>query len=358
LYHWREENNHRMNWQFLSQLSRKIGIDLGTSYIRIWSDQDGVVVEEPSCLAIDTRLQKVIAVGKEAQEMVGRVHESIQVKYPIRAGQVTDPNLTEAMLRVFLQKIFQHSFFFRPSLMVSIPSGLTEPERLALTEMLFTLGVKEVNFIDQVLAAAIGAGVPIADASGSFLLQMGAGLTEAGIISLGSLVAVESFPKAGDFLDQEIQATLRQASSLQVGTKTAERVKNNLLTLVSGEKREMVISGQDVIEVAPKEVSVSSEIFQPVLRSVLQKYLTLTKKLFEHIPPELTNDLVDKGILLSGGLSQIPGIESFFVSSLGIPASRIDEPAQAVVKGIAQVLQNLELFRESAGYRHESVRNG
>jgi rod shape-determining protein MreB len=347
-----------MKLQFLSHLSKKIGIDLGTSQVRIWSDQDGYVVDEPCCIAVDTTINKVIAVGKEAQEMIGRIHEHIQVFHPVQSATITDPAITEAMLRVFLQKIFHQSFFFRPLLMVSVPSSLTEPEKIALTDVLFSLGVREVNFIDQVLAAAIGSGVPIADASGSFLFQIGAGVVEAGIISLGSLVAVESLAEAGDSIDLTVQRYLRQEHQINVGIRTAERVKIQTGSLLPKPNLQVRVTGQDVLEGVPKEVMVSSQELRPLLVASFTKHIGMIKKLFEHIPPELTTDIIDKGILLSGGMARLKGLDSFLVPTLGVPVAGVDEPDKSVIKGIAQVLQNLELFRESVGYRHAAIQNG
>ncbi len=341
----------------LSQLTKKIGIDLGSSSIKIWSSPEGIVVNEPACLAIDQRTNKVIAVGKEAKEMQGRLQQQVSVHFPLQQGVVVDADMLEAMLRVFFQKIIRTSFFFRPVLLVSVPSAITESEKLALTEVLFRLGVREVNYIDQVLAAAIGAGLPVADASGSFLMQFGAGLVETGIVSLGSLVLTESTNKAGNYLDLVIQRVLKQEYSFSVGTKMVELIKQKLISAIPIEK-ELPIQGQDLTTGVPKEVLVSSIQFQKVLDPILEKYVTLIKKVFEQVPPELTSDVVDKGILLSGGMAQLTGLDTYFVNRIGVPISVVDEPDQVVIKGISQVLQNLDLFRQSVGYRHESYQNG
>jgi len=346
-----------MAFPSFSQLSKKIGIDLGSSRIRIWSDPGGVVIDEPACLAVDQRTNKVIAVGKEAKEMQGRLQQQVTVHFPLQQGVVVDADLLEAMLRVFFQKIIKSSIFFRPILLVSVPSAITESEKLALTEVLFRLGVREVNFIDQLLAAAIGAGLPVADASGSFLMHFGAGLVEMGIVSLGSLVLTESSPKAGNYLDIVIQRVLKQEYSFSVGTKMAELMKQKLISALPIEK-ELPIQGQDLTTGVPKEVLVSSIQFQKVLEPVLEKYVTLIKKVFEQVPPELTSDVVDKGILLSGGMAELIGLDTYLVNRIGVPISVVDEPDQVVIKGISKVLQNLELFRQSVGYRHESYQNG
>lgn len=346
-----------MNFPNVNQLSKKIGIDLGSSQLRIWTHPDGVVINEPACLAIDQRTNKVIAVGKEAKEMQGRLQDQVLVSYPLENGVLVDADLLEAMLRVFFQKILRTSFFFRPILLVSVPSAITESEKLALTDVLFRLGVREVNFVDQLLAAAIGAGLPVADASGSFLMHFGAGLVETGIVSLGSLVVTENSSKAGNYLDLLIQRVLKNEHTLSVGGKMTELIKQKLLSALPSEK-ELPIQGQDLTTGVPKEVLVSSFQFQAMLEPVLEKYVTLIKKVFEQVPPELTSDVVDKGILLSGGMAPLAGLDTFLVNRIGVPISVVDEPDLVVIKGISQVLQNLSLFRQSVGYRHESYHNG
>jgi rod shape-determining protein MreB len=342
----------------LSRLSKRIGIDLGTSRIRIWSDQDGFLIDEPSCVAVDTTTNKVVGVGQEAQEMVGRTRSEIKVIFPIQFATVQDSAITEAMLKVFLQRILKSSFFFRPLLMVSIPSILGEPEKLALTQMFFGVGFREVNFIDQVLAAAIGAGVPIADASGSFLLHLGHGIAEAGIISLSSLVSVESSFHAGAELSLDIQQFIRQQYHFRIGYRTAERLKEQLLDCAPGEVRQLAVGGQDLLTTEPKELTFSNQELSPLTVPLVRQYTDLAKKLFSHIPPELTTDVIDKGILLTGGLSKLRGLDIALLNALQVPVSCVDEADRVVVKGIAQVLQNLDLFRESVGYRYDAATNG
>ena len=332
-----------------TQVTRHIGIDVGTSRIRIWSDQEGVVVDEPSCAAVDLSLNKVIAVGREAQEMIGRVKPSIQIVFPISQGVIGDPELARAMLQVFLQRLFRQLFFFRPVVMVSVPAVLHEPEKKAFTELFFRLGVREVNFVSQVLAAAIGAGVPIADASGCLVLQMGAGLVEVAIISLGSIVHSEVVSQAGLYLDESIQKMVREKFGLRIGFKTSERLKQGVGG-VAGESRSLRVVGQDVVNGTPKEVIVNTAELAPLLEQVLSRYVHAVKAIFTHIPAELTADVIDKGVLLSGGLAQLQGLESYFIERLGVPVAVVDDPGRTVIHGIGQILQNFELFRESVGY--------
>jgi rod shape-determining protein MreB len=340
-----------MKFSLFKQINRRIGIDLGSTRIRIWSELDGIVVDEPSYIAVDETLGKVVGVGKEAQDMIGRVSGNVTVSQPIKNAMIQDLPLVNAMLRVFLQKIIHSPYFFRPTMMVSVPSTLTEVEKRAMTDMFYALGAREVFFIDQVLAAAIGAGVPIADASGSFLLQLGGGIVEGGIISLGSLVATESTDLAGQHLDENIQRIVRKEKLLNVGSRAAEHMKMKLGSALENAQQEMQVTGQDVLQTIPKEMVIDSATISPAILQLLEKYVQLVKRLFEKIPSELTTDIIDKGMLLSGGMAQLDGLDVFLLSRLGVSVSVVDTPQLSVIKGISQVLENLELFKQSVGYQ-------
>lgn len=335
----------------LSALNKKIGIDLGTSRVRVWTDQHGFLIDEPTAIAVDPAVGKVLAVGHEAEEMVGRVSPHIEVTYPLQSGVIVQADLVQAMLRVFMQKLFTSPYFFRPSIMVSIPSHLSGLQKEIVVDVLYSLGAREVLFVDQLLAAAIGAGVPIADASGSFVLQLGAGVSEGGITSLGSLVVSQTNEYAGDYIDKAIQRIVRQEAQIQIGLQAAEKLKKELATFIHDRPRQIVVSGQDIVESVPKEVMLTSQSFSPILNELLQRYVRLARQLFEQIPPELTNDVIDKGMIMSGGLAQIEGLDVALLTALGVPVSVVEEPDRSVIKGIAQILQNLDLFKESIGYK-------
>jgi rod shape-determining protein MreB and related proteins len=335
----------------LSALNKRIGIDLGTSRIRIWTDQRGFIIDEPTVIAVDPALGKVLAVGQEAEDMAGRVGSHREVSHPIQNGVVVQTDLAQAMLRVFMQKLFASPYFFRPSIMVSVPSHLSGLQKEIVVDLLYSLGAREVLLVDQLLAAAIGAGVPIADASGSFVLQLGSGIAEGGIISLGSLVVSQSNEYAGNYIDKAIERVIRQEAQIQVGTQVGEKLKRELLTFRQDRHRQLQVSGQDIVDSVPKEVMLSSQIFLPLMNKMLQRYVSLARQLFEQIPPELTNDVIDKGMIMSGGMAQIEGLDVALLTALGVPVSVVEEPDRSVIKGIAQILQNLELFKESIGYK-------
>ncbi|HYD34795.1 MAG TPA: rod shape-determining protein [Vitreimonas sp.] len=339
-----------MELSFLNRFIRRVGIDLGTSYTRIWTDQAGIALSEPSCVAVDERSKKVLAVGEEALAMVGRVGPGIVIYYPIRKGEIFDIEVAQAMLKVFLQKVFQTPYFFRPIMMSSVPVGSSLAHRQAVTQVMSGLGAREAYTIAQPLAAAIGSGVPIADASGSFIVQVGAGVVEAAIISLGSVVAHQTHTQAGIYIDGLFKQAVRDEYGLVISEAMAEKIKKELGNFDTSATTEILVTGQDLLTSSPKEVSVAAAKVNPMLTPVLEKYQILLKKLLSTIPPELTVDVIDKGILLSGGAGQFKGLERQLVAALGVPVFAVDDPGQTVIKGIGQALENLELFKESLGY--------
>ena len=340
-----------MRIPFASQLTQAIGLDLGSSRTRIWTTRDGLVLDEPTCLAVDDRTNKVVAVGQEAIEMQGRVSSSVSLYHAVQKGRLHDLDVARALLRVFLQRVMKSGSFFRPAMMVSLPAASTEIDQVAMTELLYSVGAREVYTISQPLAAAIGAGVPVADTSGSFILQVGSGLAEAGIISLASLVNSESYYQAGAAADLRIRNRVRDEAGLDISLEAAERLKQRIGSLITSVDKEQLVTGQDLIESSPKEVKISSAQIRPPLLKLATQYEMMVKKLFAQIPPELTTDVIDKGMLLSGGFSQLQGLDVFLVNHLGIPVTVVEEPDLAVIKGIGTALEHIDLFKESLGYR-------
>ena len=327
---------------------RLVGVDLGTSRVRIWIDKGGFVLDEPSCIAIDSRSQKVIAVGSEAFEMRGRVGEHIKVWFPIKKGQVYDLDIALAMMKLFWEKAVGRNLI-SPVVMVSIPASSTDVSEKITTKLFYSLGAKEVYTISQSLAAVIGAGVPIADASGGFILQMGAGVVEGAVISLGGVVGYESSTLAGEMADERIILSLRKNQQVIIGLQTAEKVKSQVGS-VANLTAEITVGGKDMARSSPQEIKVNSLMIAQPLTKLAIVYENLLKKLLTQIPPELTVDIIDKGLLLSGGWAQLRGLEEFFIEKLGIPASVVEEPERVVIKGIGTVLRHLDEFKESLGY--------
>lgn len=334
----------------LPRLSPQVAIDLGSNHTRVWSEELGQITTESTCLAVDQRTQKVLAIGKEAEAMEGRVASYIKVVYPIQQGIIHDAVAARAFLHLLLPQVLGRRHLFRPVVMVSVSAGAGVAYVQALTEVLYQVGAREVYTMTQPLAAAIGAGVPIADASGSFFIQLGAGRVEAAVISLGSSVLAESTQQAGNEFDQLLVNALKEQLGLEISHSTAEQLKQKVVTL-SGRPRKWLVSGRDVASAAPKELEVTSADLAAVTTTMANHWLKLLQKVLSQLPPELTVDAIDKGMLLSGGLSQLDGVDEWLVTKLGVPVSTIDEPEQAVIKGLRTALEHLDLFRQSLGYQ-------
>ena len=337
----------------LSFLSQQVAIDLGSSATRIWIPGQGVVVDEPTAIAIEAANNKVLAVGSAAQEMMGRVSQTLTVSSPLKNGVIVDLDLTVAMVKVFLQKVLKAPFFFRPTVAVSVPSAATDTDRQVIFEAMMQLGAGEVVIVDQILAAAIGAGVPIADASGSLVCQLGAGLAEVGMISLGSVIASQSSPFAGDELDERLQRLVRQQTSLAIGRTAARQLKEKVASFLSDASHNMRVAGQDIVAKVPQEKLIESTDLRPLLVLLLAEYMKLIRQVLAKVPPELTADVIDKGMLLSGGLAKMEGLGQALTEQLQLPVAVVDDPQLSAVRGISQILENLDLFRESIGY-HQS----
>lgn len=340
-----------MRLPFLGSFDRKIGIDLGSDRIRIWSDEDGYVVDEPACIAIDQSNRRVLAVGQDALEMVGRVRKDIVISRPIQAGIMTDPDTVVALLKVLLRRVYKAGYFIKPVLMVSLPAATTSVDQIATTEMLYNLGANEVVVISQPLAAAIGAGIPIAETAGSCLIHLGDSLIESAVISLSSIVKSSQSKQAGFYCDQLIVNDLQSRLALKISLEQARQLKHKLGNLYPADQ-ELMISGKNLTTGAPQEVMIMSQSLQPVFMSLAERYLLLMKELLEEIPAELVTDIIDRGILLTGGFSQVNGLDEYLVKELGVAVAVVDEPEIAVIKGIATVLEHLDLFKESIGYQN------
>lgn len=355
-----------MQWLSRSRLVGRVGLDLGSDKTRIWNDRDGLVLDQPSCLAVDQRSQRVLAVGDEAQAMEGRVGSHIKVHYPIRRGVVYDADLAQALVKAFLHEGSWLSSFFNPLMLVSAPAGCTQAERDGLVQLAYSLGASEVYTITEPLAASIGAGVPIADASGSFFLHLGAGRVEGSVVSLGSLVDFESTDKAGLALLRSIRRSFQQDQQLIISQETARWILQEVCQVVvdngqasfartkSGQGEagnKQLVAGQDLIEGSPKEILIQASDLHAVVLQAANRYKLLLEKLLSRIPPELTVDVIGKGLLLSGGLAQLKGLGGYLTKKIGAPVAVVDKPDQAVIDGLAVVLENIKLFKESLGYR-------
>jgi rod shape-determining protein MreB and related proteins len=336
---------------FFSQFFQQIGLDLGSDRVRIWQAGNGIVADEPARIAVDRLSGRVLAVGQDALDMEGRVADHIAVVRPMRDGELYDARAAQTFLKVLLQKVYPSRLVVNPVILGSVPAGSTQAAREAMTQLLYSLGAREAYTIAAPLAASIGAGVPIADASGSFFLHLGAGVVEGAVISLGSLVSHETTRYAGDYLTDRVRYQIKKTQTLTVSRTTAELVKRNIASAHYQASREQLVAGQDLQTGNPKEVMITAATLHPEITQIIKRYEDLLRQLLSNIPPELTVDVIDKGLLLSGGLAQIHGLEQHLTKTLGIATSVVEEPDLAVINGIGTVLEHLDQFTESLAYQ-------
>lgn len=345
--------NKKIDVGLLNKFFRKIGLDFGSSRIRVCSDVDGLLIDQAACIAVDATSGQVIAVGDEAAAMSGRVNPKINVHWPVKHGVLHDAETGGALLKVLLQPLLRSALLYGPVIMVSVPGGSTENQRDAMSSLLYEIGAREVYTIAQPLAAGIGSGVPIADASGSFILHLGEGVVEAAVISLGTMVECQNNWYAGSFLKQQIKMTVNAERNLQISNAAANVLLQKVASAKSDVTAEKLITGKDSSSRSPKEIKISTAtLHEPVMNMVSRAERSI-QKLLSNIPPELTVDIIDKGLLLSGGMAQLQSLDSYLIQSLGMPVAVVDEPELAAIKGIETALQHLDEFKESLGSLRE-----
>ncbi len=341
--------------KIIHSLNRSVGIDLGSSNVRIWVEGRGLIIDEPSLVAVDQINKKVVAVGKQAARMLGRVDDSIKVFSPILTPKFTDEELLKAMLKMFLAQVGDQVYFFSPTVVVSISDSFYPSMKDVLVKVLVEIGAGEVMLVDQTLAAVLGAGAPISDALGLFVLQMGEGVAETSAISLGKVVQSQSSFMAGSSLINEIIYWFTVNQKLAITRTLAKKVLTQIGSLMTDSKRSINITGLDVKSGEPLEKIVFSHELEAVFFEYGRVYVKLVKKLLANISPDLTVDVLDKGLLLSGGLANLYGIEDYLTKELRVPVSAVDEPELAAIQGVGVVIDHLDEFRQSIGY--QSINN-
>lgn len=327
---------------------KKVGIDLGTANSLVYVEGQGIVLNEPTVVAISLIDKKILAVGREAKEMLGRTPENIIASKPMRSGVIANYQVTEAMLRFFLQKACGRSFLFKPEVMISVPAGCTQVERRAVEGAALNAGSRRVYLLHEPLAAAVGAGIPISEPSGNMVVDMGGGASEAAVISLGSVVASKSLRVAGSKIDDSIASFVRKKYGVVIGENTAEKVKIKIGSAikVSKEKNKRVsLKGRDSISGMPRKIELAvNEVFEAV-SPTLDQISAMIKTVLSEIQPELTSDVIDRGIVMTGGTALLSGLDEFFTKETGVSCYVADEPMEAVIRGIGKVLENLEEFK-------------
>ena len=328
--------------------SKRIAIDLGTANSLVYLEGQGVVLNEPTVVAVSSDDGEVLAVGNSAKEMLGRTPEGIEASRPLRDGVIADYIVTEAMLSYFLDKIAGKSRFFKPDVMICVPAGVTSVERRAVLDATLSAGAKTAYLIDEPLAAAIGAKIPIATPRGNMIVDIGGGSTEAAVISLGGVVVHKSARVAGNKIDEAITLYVRRKFNLIIGERTAEEIKLSLGSAIEEEKESTLeVRGRDSITGLPKLIELKSNELTQAIQPVLNNILDAVKQVLEETPPELASDIIDKGIVMSGGTSILKNLDKYFTKSLGVPCHIAEDPLLCVVYGTGTALENIDLYKRS-----------
>lgn len=341
--------SRRISGNIFGNLSKDIGIDLGTANTLVYVRGKGIVINEPSVVAINKRTGQILAIGKEAKQMIGKTPGHIVATRPLVDGVVSDFEVTEQMLKYFFEKVHKESFSVlpRPRVLIGIPSGITEVEKKAVIDAATNAGAREAYLIDEPMAAAIGARLPITEAAGNMVVDIGGGTSEIAVISLGGVVICRSIRVAGDEMNEDIIRYCRDEFNLMVGEKTAEDVKIAIGSAYQlKEPMNLPIRGRDLISGLPKEVSVNDEQIREALSRSIRIIVNNIKTVIEETPPELLADIMQKGIILAGGGSLVRGLDKLIANQTEMPVRMMEDPLTAVVRGTGIVLEDLENLRD------------
>lgn len=329
-------------------LIRKIGIDLGTANTLVFVPGEGVVINEPSVVAISLFENKVLAVGNEAKEMLRRTPDTIVASQPLRDGAIADYRVTEAMLKYFINRVMGRIRFIRPEVVLSVPAGITSTERRAVVDAAMKAGAKAAYVVKEPVLAAIGAGIPIHTAQGNMIINIGGGTSEIAIISLGGIVASHSARVGGNKIDQAISDYIKRKYSLAIGDRTAEEVKIGIGSAIAQVKEDhMEVRGRDLMGGLPKTITLSSNEVTEAIQDELREIIHVIKQVLQETPPELASDIMDKGMVLSGGTAQLRYLDQLIAKTINVPCYVADDPAFCVVKGTGIVLENLDTYKRS-----------
>jgi len=332
----------------LNMFIRKIGIDLGTCNSVVFVPQKGVVVKEPSVVAVSLPDSKILAVGAEAKEMIGRTPDTIQVYRPMRDGVIADYRVTEAMLKYFIDKACGRFRLLKPELLIGVPAGITSTERRAVVEAGLVAGAKAVFIAKEPILAAIGAGIPINSCSGHMVIDIGGGTAEVAVISLGGIVASNSIRIAGDKMDEAIADFVKRKFNLAIGVQTAEEIKIRIGSAINEKEQKFLeIRGRDLIAGLPRMVKISSNDVAEAVGEPLKEIIQAIKSVLRETPPELSADIMDKGMVLAGGSAQLRNFDVLISEATGVPCFVAEDSILCVAKGTGAVLENLDVYKKS-----------
>lgn len=329
-------------------LRKRIAIDLGTANTLVWVARQGLVANEPTVVAISSDDNKVVAVGEDAKRMLGRTPETLIASRPMREGVIADYQVTEAMLRYFIGKVVGRVQLFRPDVMICVPAGCTQVERRAALDATLAAGAAHAYLIDEPLAAAIGAGIPVSAPSGHMIVDIGGGSSEAAVISLGGVVVHKSVRVAGNKIDEAIQDYMKKKNNLIIGDQSSEQIKIQIGSATKLDKEEkMEISGRDLVFGLPRSMIVTSSQITEAIKPTLNQIIGSVKGVLEDTPPELAADIIDKGIVMSGGTSLLRNFDKLLTEETGVPAHVAEDALYCVVRGTGVVMENIELWKRS-----------
>ncbi|MGP4072298.1 rod shape-determining protein [Piscibacillus sp. B03] len=323
--------------------ARDIGIDLGTANVLIHVKGKGIVLNEPSVVAMDKNTGKVLEVGMAARRMVGRTPGNIEAIRPLKDGVIADFDVTEAMLRYFIGKINVKGMFSKPRILVCCPTNITKVEQKAIKEAAEKSGGKKVYLEEEPKVAAVGAGMDIFQPSGNMVIDIGGGTTDIAVLSMGDIVTSESIKLAGDKLDQEILQYIKRKYKLLIGDRTAEDIKVNVATVFKGNRNETIdIRGRDLVSGLPRTITIGSEEIEGALREQVALVVQAAKQVLENTPPELSADIIDRGVILTGGGALLDGLDQLMAEELKVPVFIAEEPMHCVAKGTGIMLENID----------------
>lgn len=336
------------------KFGKRIGIDLGTANSLVYLAGTGIILNEPSVVAISTEDNKVLAVGNEAKEMLGRTPSNIIASKPLRDGVIADYVTTEAMLRYFIDKVCGSSRLFKPEVMICVPAGVTSVERRAVLDATLSAGAKTAFLIDEPLAAAIGAQIPIANPSGNMIVDIGGGTAESAVICLGGVVVHSSVRVGGNKIDEAITVAVRKKYGLIIGENQAEDVKIKIASATvvkNSENKIMPVRGRDATTGLPKTIELSTAEVHDMIIGAVDKIVSVVKGVLEQTPPELASDIIDKGIVISGGTALLTNLDKYLTDATGVPCHIAENPLLCVALGTGMALENLDLYKRSVSKR-------
>ncbi len=333
---------------FLSRFSCDLGIDLGTANTLVFAQGRGVIIQEPSVVALDTNKNIVLAVGNEAKRMIGRTPGNVVAVRPLRDGVIADFDITETMLKYFIKKALSNRFYLlKPRIVVGIPSGITGVEKRAVLDATYHAGAREAYLIEEPMAAAIGAKLPVSEPTGSMIVDIGGGTTEVAVISLGGIVVSKSVRVAGDEMDEAIISHCRENYRLLIGERTAEDIKINLGSAFNlDEEKTMDVRGRDLVSGLPKTFTLTSVEIREALKDTISTILDGIRSTLEKTPPELSSDIMDMGITLAGGGALLRGIDKYIQSETNIHVTIADDPLKCVALGTGQAIDEIDILKK------------